>query len=193
MKLLHRLHEGGQTVTLCQRLRERVFGLEQREQLVQVLVEDRAQYLLRQSLGRRVDWQRLSGRATTVVVAGAGDDILARRDLAPVEESHGPGHEEQIALADRAVEERLAGPRRLYLPRAVAQHCLEDAQARASRQDALRHDLADDGRVLADLDLADARDRAHVLVPTRHMEEQVASRADVEPRKQLRALRADAL
>src|SRR5690606_23301689 len=109
VKLLHGLHECGQSMTLRERLRQRVLGLEQRQQLIEVLIEDHAQHLLRQALGRRIDRQYLAC-AATVFARRTEHDILARRDLAAVVEADGAGHEQQVTLADRAIEKRLAWP-----------------------------------------------------------------------------------
>ena len=67
-----------------------------------------ADELERQPFGRRIDREHAPLRRRGLVVAEV--DELARLELAAVEEAHVAGDEQHVALVDRAVEERLAGP-----------------------------------------------------------------------------------
>jgi hypothetical protein len=74
-------------------------------------------------------------RASTVV--------LARLELAAVEEAHGSGGEEEVAAADPPVQEGLPGPGALDVPAPVAHHRLEDAQPLPGGEHPAGDDAAD--------------------------------------------------
>ena len=71
-------------------------------------VDDRPNLLERQPFGRRIHREHAAFGRRVFVVAEV--DELARLELAAVEEPHGPVTSKHVALVDRAVEERLAGP-----------------------------------------------------------------------------------
>src|SRR5690606_1779990 len=128
---------------------------------------------------------RAAGGGGRLVARGPGafqDHVLAGLELAPVEEAAGPGDEEEVAAADRAIEEGLAGPGALDHPGLVAEDGLEDAEAGAGGDDALAYDGADDGDLLVpDADGADRVDVARVDVAARHEEGEVARGAYAHP------------
>ncbi len=152
---------------------------------------ERADLLERQPFGRGVDREHAPVRRPLVLAAEIHE--LARLQLAAVEEAHRAAQEQHVALLDRAVEERLPGPRHLDHPARVLHDRLEDAQPLPRRNDALRDDAPDDGRVDASLELRDPRDRARVLVAVRHVVQQVARGVHAEPRERDGARRSDAL
>src|SRR5690606_2729082 len=117
----------------------------------------------------------------------AEHDVLARLHLEAAEDAHGTGDEDDVAVAQRAVEERLTGPRALERAAPIADERLEDAQSAARAQNALVVDGADDRRVRARPEVADARDRARVLVPSRDVEEQIARGVHTQPAERLRS------
>jgi hypothetical protein len=84
-------------------------------------------------------------------VAAVQHHVLPGLDLAAVEEADGPGDQQAVALADGAVEERLAGPGALDEPRVIPDHGLEDPEPLPRGQDPLAHHLADDRGVHPDL------------------------------------------
>src|SRR5690606_28827883 len=119
--------------------------------------------------------------------------VLARLDLAAVEELDRTRHEEEVALPDHPVQERLARPRALDEPGPVPDHRLEDPQPDPGRDDALARDLPDHRGVHPDLERPDRRHGARVLVPPGDVVEEVPCRVDAHAREDLRALRPHAL
>ncbi len=81
---------------------------DQRQQCVQVSVDDRSDHLERQPFRGRIDRQHPSLRGGVLV--GAEVHVLARLKLSAVKEAHVAAHQQHVALVDRPIEERLPGP-----------------------------------------------------------------------------------
>ena len=82
---------------------------DERQQRVEMRFDDRANELERQPFGRRIDREHAPLRRRAVVVVAEIDE-LARLELSAVEESDVARDEQDVALVDRAIEKRLAGP-----------------------------------------------------------------------------------
>src|SRR5260370_26336678 len=80
-----------------------------------------------EALGRGIDRQDQPVLGTRFAVVGE-DHELARHELAAVIVAHRTGDEQQLALADLALEEWLAGPGALERPALVAEHRAEHPQ-----------------------------------------------------------------
>ena len=161
-----------------QHVRRQVFG-DERKQGVEMRLDDRSDDLERQPLGRRIDRQHPALRGAILLVAEI--DELARLKLPPMEEAHGAGHEQHVALVDRAVEERLSRPRDLDHAARVAQDGLEDPQSFARGNDSLRDDAPDHGALHPRLEAGDRRYGARVLIAMRDVIQQVTGRNDAKP------------
>ena len=118
-RLAQRRHRG----LLEQRRRQRLGHKGQ--QRIEVLLYHGAQQTHRQPLGAGIHRQHTSLGRTLLV--GAKVHELARLHPAAVEEAHGPGTQQPVALVDRAVEERLPRPRDLEHARGVLDDRLEHA------------------------------------------------------------------
>src|SRR5260370_7863636 len=87
-----------------------------------------------EALGRGIDRQDQPVLGTRFAVVGE-DHKLARHELAAVIVAHRTGDEQQLALADLALEEWLAGPGALERAALVAEHRAEHPQPFAGRHD----------------------------------------------------------
>src|SRR5436190_1195396 len=195
---LHRFAERSGTVHHAQRVADRrhrgttqdllrqIFG-DEGEQLVEVRVDDPADHLERETFRRRIDGEHHPLGEGVLVVTEVHE--FARLKLAAVEEANVPAHQQRVALGDRAIEERLAGPRHFDHPGVVLQHGLEDPESFSRGQDALGDDAADDRALHSRLERGDGGDGARVLVPMRDVVEQVACRENAETLKRLGARR----
>ena len=198
-----RLGEGARTVHGAQRVRQRghsggrqqvwrdVF-LEQRQVLIEMLVDQCAQLLERESLGRRIHGEHATPARAVCRVLRPQVHELARRQHATVEEAHRAGEQQHVALLDGAVEEGLARPRCLDEPARVLHHGLKHAKTLSRGNHALRDHGADDRGVVTDTQFRDGGHRARVLVPVRDVQEEVARRENTEPPERVGARGPDA-
>ena len=146
-----------------------------------------------EAFGGGIDRQHLAAASGSASPSGFGQDHeLARRHLAAVVEAHRPGDQQRLADGDGAVEKRLAGPDALEHAALVPQHRVKHPQPAPRREDALGHDPADAGHLLAHLGLGERRHGRCVDIAVGEMPEQIARGADAEPRELLGAPLADA-
>src|SRR2546423_12518506 len=100
--------------------------VDEREQRVEVRVDDATNDFERKAFGRRINGEHLPTFDVVFVTTELNE--LARLQLSAVEESHRAGEKHDISLLDAPVQEWLAGPRCLDHPAVVLQHCLKDPQ-----------------------------------------------------------------
>src|SRR5258708_37138595 len=108
---------------------------------MQVLLDEGANLAMGEALGRGIDRQDKPVLGTRFAVVGE-DQELARHELAVVIVAHGTGDEQQLALADLALEEWLAGPGALKRAALVAERRAEHPQPFAGRHDPRARDAA---------------------------------------------------
>src|SRR5690349_1750383 len=116
--------------------------LDLREQRIQVRIEDRANDLERKPFCGRID--REDAPLSFISLLSAEIDVLARLELAPVEEANRSRHEEQVALVDASIEKWLARPPDFDHPAVILEDGLEYSKPSARRDNALRDHAADD-------------------------------------------------
>src|SRR5688572_8124236 len=150
-----------------------------------MLLDERADLLERHPFGRGIDGQHTP--LVRVFRLFAEVDELARVELAPMEEADGPREQENVVLANDAIEKWLAGPGRLDHAAVVAYDRLKDAKPLPRRNDALGHDGADDGRIHSGLERRDGRDGARVLIAMRQVIQEIFRRDDPETAQRFRA------
>ena len=167
-----------QAYGLAQRPGQRV--VHQRQQRVEVHVDEPADLAVRQALRRRVDGEdepALGARVSLV----RQDHEFARHELTPVIVAHRPGHEQQLSFLDLALEERLSRPGALEHAAGtrlvVAQHRPEHPQALACGENAGARHPPYARHVLAHVHLGEGRDGGGIEVAVRRVIQQVAHRA----------------
>ena len=165
--------------------------VDERQQSVEVLIDDPSNHLERESFGGRINRQHLA--ALYIVVVLPEVDVFARLKLAPVIKAHRSGEQHDVALLDASIEEGLSGPGRLDHPAVVLEDGLEDSQPAPCWKDSLGDHLADDRPVHARLERRDWTDRARVFVAVGDVEEKIARRYDSQLAQRFRAVGSDAL
>src|SRR5689334_24254796 len=104
-----------------------------------------------------------------VVLVATELNELARLQLSAVKEAHATGEQHDVAFLDAAIEEWLAGPRRLDHSAVVLQHRLKNPETFARRDDSFGDHLANDRSVHPRLERCNRRDRAGVLITMRNV------------------------
>src|SRR5438105_3429442 len=162
------------------------------EQRVEMLVDERADLAVRQACRRRIDREPEPALRPRVALVREHHE-LPGDELAPVVVAHRTGHQQHLPLLDLTLQKRLARPRALEQAALVAQDGPEDAQPAPRRQHAGGDHLPDAAHLLAHPRSSQRRDGGRVEIAVRSVIQQIADRADPEPRQRLGALRPDAL
>ena len=165
----------------------------------QIALQQLAQHPLRYGLGRRIDHEDGAAGSALLSLGGAAgtpglkNGELAGLDLAAVKEAHGPGGEQEVPLADPAIEPRLSRPGAGDVAGLVLDHGLKDAQTLARGDDpGAAHPPDDDGSV-PHLEPGHRLNGGGVLIAPGHVIEQVARLAYAQSCQILRAPGTDAL
>src|SRR5256885_2273782 len=162
------------------------------EQRVEMLVDERADLAVRQAFRRRIDREHEPALRPRFALVREHHE-LPGDELAPVVVAHRTGHQQHLPLLDLTLQKRLARPRALEQAALVAQDGPEDAQPAPRRQHAGGDHLPDAAHLLAHPRSSQRRDGGRVEIAVRSVIQQIADRADPEPRQRLGALRPDAL
>ncbi len=186
-----RLGQGGQAQGQAP-LRWQQVG-DERNEGIEVPVDQRADLPMSQSFGGRIDREDQAFGCRLRVVGVAEDDELARRHLPAVIEPHRPRHEQQLSLADGAVEEGLAGPDALEQSRIVAQHRMKDPETLPRREHTLGHDAAHGRDLIADTGLCQRREGRCVEIAMGEVPDEVERGADAEAGERVGPLLAHTL
>jgi hypothetical protein len=160
----------GQSEIATPPLRQHIAPPHLPQERLEILIDDRADLSVSESLGRRIDREDLarlglrspcgypgspiaSGtvpRPTTPLVGCPREHrVLAGLELTPVVEPNGPRHEQEVILVDRAVKPRTSRPRALDKSRAVSDHRVKDPQPAAGLEYALGDHQPDDRAIIA--------------------------------------------
>src|SRR5437773_682999 len=166
---------------------------DERQQLVEVLLDQRANLPVRQTLRGWIHRKHQPWIALTFVARLRKHDELARHNLFAVVVAHRPRHQQELPFLDLPLEERTPWPGTLEQSARVSQHRAEHAQAAARRQHTGVHDAPDARHVLADGGARQRCDGRGIEIPMGNMVEQVTGSANAESLEGLSAFRPDAL
>ena len=166
----------------------------QRDQPVEVPVDQRPDDLVAQSFGGGIDRQHLPGGEGVGLAVGVGQDhVLSRCHLPPVIESDRPGDQQGLADRNGAVEKWLSRPDALQHAAVVPQHGVEDPKPAPGRQDALGDDSADAGHLVTQLRLGQRGHGGCVYIAVGKVPQKVARGADAQSLQRLGASLPDSL
>jgi hypothetical protein len=95
-----------------------------------------------------------------------------------MEELHRPGDEKKITLSDLTIQPGLSRPGAGDHPALILKDDLEDPQPRSGGDGSLAPDPPDGGGVHPHIQAADGLNRGRVIIPARHVIEEIPSRDD---------------
>src|SRR5689334_672694 len=102
-------------------LRKGIIG--QRDQSVEMSLDEGTDDLVAESLGRGVDWEHLARSYRVAIAFGVGEnDVLPGSQLPPVVETYGAGHQERLAHGNSPVQKRLPRPDAFQQTALIPQH-----------------------------------------------------------------------
>ena len=179
---MHQFERGAQLDQVMRGTERGGMGIgDERQELVQVLLDEGANLAMRKTLGRRIHGKHQPRIALILVVRFGQHDELAWHELLAMVVAHRSGHQQQLSLLDLPLEKRAAGPGALEQAAVVLQHGAEHAQAPPGRQHARADHTAHARHILANGGPRQRHDGGGVEIAMGNVIQQIADRANAEP------------